>query len=99
MVHKIPNADILIHAGDFTRRGTLKEIDGFSEFLDSLNVKHKIVIAGNHDVLFDSRFESHKNDSLKAKTHLKNCYYLEDSGIELYGYKFYGSPWYFIAFN
>ena len=25
---------------------------------------------------------------------LTNCVYLEDSGIELYGYKFYGSPWY-----
>ena len=94
MNYKIPEADILIHAGDFTRRGTIKEIDDFSNFLASLNIKHKIVIAGNHDVLFDSKFESFKNQSLTAKSHLKDCYYLEDSGIELYGYKFYGSPWY-----
>jgi predicted phosphodiesterase len=94
MTHKIPNADILIHAGDFTRRGTLKEIDNFADFLGSLNIKHKIVIAGNHDILFDSKYDSHKNESLNAKSHLKNCYYLEDSSIEIYGYKFYGSPWY-----
>ena len=91
MVHKIPDCDILIHAGDFTRTGSIKEVDEFSKFLASLtNIKHKIVIAGNHEVSFDDHFHLYNKD---AKAHLNHCYYLEDSSTELYGYRFYGSPW------
>lgn len=30
------------------------------------------------------------------REYLTNCIYLEDSGIELYGIKIYGTPWYVI---
>ncbi len=29
----------------------------------------------------------------KCKSSLTNCIYLEDSGVEIYGIKIYGSPW------
>lgn len=94
MTHKIPDADILIHAGDFTRKGTLQEIEEFNRFLASLkNVKHAIVIAGNHDKIFDKKFQKNPNENQKEKKLLKNCYYLEDNGVKLFGLNIYGSPW------
>ena len=50
------NADVLIHAGDFTARGTLAEVQHFNAWLGSLQVKHKVVIAGNHDLTLDAPF-------------------------------------------
>ena len=47
------NADILIHAGDLTNRGTKKELEEAIDWLASLPFKHKILIAGNHDVGLD----------------------------------------------
>ena len=94
MTHKVPDADILIHAGDFTRRGNFEEIDEFNKFLDSLNkIKYNIVIAGNHELSFDPKTAKHKNDVESAKNKLKNCIYLEDSSVEILGLKIYGSPW------
>jgi 3',5'-cyclic AMP phosphodiesterase CpdA len=47
------NIDILVHSGDFTLRGREKEIKDFSAWLGELKIKHKIVIAGNHDLMFE----------------------------------------------
>ncbi|XP_022111965.1 metallophosphoesterase MPPED2-like isoform X1 [Acanthaster planci] len=49
----IPDGDILIHAGDFTNIGRPREIKRFNEFLGQLPHRHKVVIAGNHEVTFD----------------------------------------------
>lgn len=51
----IPEGDILIHAGDFTRCGHLQEVRDFNNWLGSLPHKHKIVIAGNHELTFDQK--------------------------------------------
>jgi 3',5'-cyclic AMP phosphodiesterase CpdA len=53
---KLPDGDILIHAGDFTRCGHLAEVREFNEWLNSQPHKHKIVIAGNHELSFDQSF-------------------------------------------
>lgn len=104
--------------------------------------KHKIVIAGNHELSFDTNFVSlfkksfghtsrhtgcnldeeilrkegsfldvfrrtekevsseETTENIKGaatidniRQYLKNCIYLEDSGIQLYGISIYGSPW------
>ena len=52
----IPDGDILIHAGDFTRCGHLQEVRDFNTWLGTLPHKHKIVIAGNHELSFDQIF-------------------------------------------
>lgn len=52
---ELPRGDVLLHAGDFSGTGTLDEVKRFSSWLGSLGdrYKHKIVIAGNHDLPFD----------------------------------------------
>lgn len=55
MTHPIPDGDILIHAGDFTKRGGLNEVEEFAKFLQTLDhkFKFKVVIAGNHELSFE----------------------------------------------
>ena len=63
-----------------------------------------MVIAGNHDITFQEdyymssgaqRFHGGvgRYDCSKARGLLKGCTYLEDSSVEICGYKIYGSPW------
>lgn len=33
MHHAIPDGDVLLHAGDFTRKGRVEEVDAFNAFL------------------------------------------------------------------
>lgn len=82
----IPDGDILVHAGDFTMKGTIPEVSKFNYHLSQLPHKHKIVIAGNHDIGLEA-------DPKLFRGLLTNCIYLEDSGVEIEGIKFWGSPW------
>ena len=82
---KIPDGDILIHAGDMTCVGGIDEIKEFNEWLGTLPHRHKIVIAGNHDLYFEAK------PSL-ANLLITNAIYLNDSGIEIEGLKIWGSP-------
>lgn len=49
----LPPGDILLHCGDFTYRGYPEEVEAFNEFILKQNFRYKIVIAGNHDTIFD----------------------------------------------
>jgi len=84
---KLPDADMIIHNGDFTSMGKEHEIRDFFKWYSKLEqYKYKLIIAGNHDWLFD-------RDRLFARTLVpKNVIYLEDSGVEIEGINFYGSP-------
>lgn len=53
---EVPDGDIFIHAGDFTRCGKLDEVVDFNNWLEKLPHKHKLVIAGNHELSFDHTF-------------------------------------------
>jgi predicted phosphohydrolase len=82
----IPPGDIFIHCGDFSRHADLSELRRFDEWLGTLPHRHKIVIAGNHDLLF-------ANGGLTGGQKLiKNAIYLKDSEIIIEGVKIYGSP-------
>lgn len=82
----LPPGDILIHSGDFMVDGkSVEEIDDFNAWLGSLPYRHKLVVAGNHDRLFDDHPKL-------ARAHLTNAIYLQDSGVTLEGLKFWGSP-------
>ena len=83
---KIPEGDILIHAGDVSSRGEKREIDDFIEWFQSQPHKHKIFIAGNHDFFFEKANENN------IKIEIPNVIYLNDSGCEINGLKFWGSP-------
>lgn len=109
---EIPNGDVLLHAGDFSMYGRPEEVHIFNEFLGNLPHKHKVVIAGNHDITFDLDLMNYQRSSWiwsmmdrnyeselrfygASGIHdlLQNCIYLQDSMVELYGFRIYGSPW------
>lgn len=48
----LPDGDILIHAGDMTEFGTYEEAVLALDWLNSQKHPYKIVIAGNHDLIF-----------------------------------------------
>ena len=51
----LPGGDLIIHAGDFTSIGRKREIQEFIKWFGGLNnYTHKVFIAGNHDLQFDS---------------------------------------------
>ena len=85
-IPEIPDGDVLIHAGDSLGQGTLDNIEELNDWLGSLPHRHKIVIAGNHDWAFQDEPE-------QARQLLSNAIYLEDSGVEIDGVRFWGSPW------
>ncbi|WP_152206458.1 metallophosphatase domain-containing protein [Marinobacter changyiensis] len=82
----LPDGDVLIHAGDCLGAGTLDNVEDLNDWLGTLPHRHKIVIAGNHDWVFQEAPE-------RARAALTNAIYLEDSRAEIEGVKFWGSPW------
>ena len=82
----VPDGDILVHAGDICRHGSLADVEGFNRWLGTLPHRHKVVICGNHDECF-------QETPAEARARLTNALYLEDSGCEIEGLTFYGSPW------
>ncbi|WP_349292887.1 MULTISPECIES: metallophosphoesterase [unclassified Marinobacter] len=85
-IPEIPDGDVLVHAGDSLGQGTLDNVEDLNEWLGALPHRHKIVIAGNHDWAF-------QETPALAREALTNAVYLEDSGIEIEGVRFWGSPW------
>jgi Icc-related predicted phosphoesterase len=85
-VRDLPEGDVLIHAGDFMLSGRVAdEIWDFNQWLGLQPHPVKLVIAGNHDILFEQQ-------NSFARSLLTNATYLENSGAEIDGVKFYGSP-------
>ena len=81
-----PPGDILIHAGDFMISGReAEEVFDFNDWLGGLPHKYRIVVAGNHDLLFASH-------PRKARSLLTNAIYLENSGVTVEGLQFWGCP-------
>ncbi len=83
---EVPDGDILVHAGDITVRGSLDDVESFDRWLGTLPHRYKVVICGNHDFCFQKA-------PSEARARITNAIYLEDSGCEIEGLKFYGSPW------
>jgi Icc-related predicted phosphoesterase len=84
----VPDGEVLVHSGDFMNSGhDARDIINFNGWLGRLPHKRKVVIAGNHDRLFEG------NHAQYAGGLLTNATYLRDSGVTIDGFKFYGSPW------
>ena len=87
----VPDGDILIFAGDMCNWGYRREVVEFNEWLGTLPHKHKIVIAGNHDLCLDKGMQR-KMEIYDGHQLLTNAIYLENEGVEIEGIKFWGSP-------
>lgn len=85
----LPSGDILIHAGDLTENGSFDEVQAGITWLSSQSHPFKILIAGNHDVLFDESFlqkyPERRYGQSKSKKDLDwgDVIYLQDSTITL----------------
>jgi Icc-related predicted phosphoesterase len=90
--YPFPEADILIHTGDLTNRGSMEEFHSVNEWLGRIRhrFKHILIIAGNHDV-------HGNNGETDLKAVLGNATVLHhevaDEVLKEFGLRVYGSPW------
>lgn len=78
---------MLVHAGDATFSGKVKEIKSFMDWFSSQPHEYKIFVAGNHDMLFE-------DSPIIAKQLIpSNVIYLQDNGIKIDNWNIWGSPW------
>jgi Icc-related predicted phosphoesterase len=93
----VPEGDILVCAGDITINGRPAAVSEFNTWFAAQPHRYKLLIAGNHDFLFE------KDNSYARSLISSGIIYLENSGCEIMGLKFWGSPvtpWFFDwAFN
>ena len=71
---QVPDGDVLIHAGDMCKFGTLDELAEFDDWMGTLPHPVKIAIAGNHDAPFANHLEL-------AKATVTNYTYLQDEAF------------------
>lgn len=85
---KLPDGDILIHAGDALSRGTESEFLDFIYKLKKIKVKYKYIIyvPGNHDIITEQ-----DEDFCKRLCASAGVIYLNNSGVTLEGIRFWGS--------
>jgi len=83
----IPEGDMLIHAGDMTNRGSIKDLVKFNNWIKVLPHKYKIIIAGNHDFCWE------KDHALSRAVLNESIVYLIDNMITIEDINIYGSPW------
>jgi predicted phosphodiesterase len=83
---KVPEGDVLIHAGDLTQRGTLEQLEAVARWLRGLPHAEKIVVAGNHDFAL-------QRDPERARALFDGLTYLEDEERVVAGLRLWGSPW------
>lgn len=81
---RVPDGDVLIHAGDFTMLGEEEHIENFNHWLGKLPHKYKVVIPGNHELGWSPA----KQALLTNATHV-----LIDQELMIDGFKLYGSPY------
>jgi Icc-related predicted phosphoesterase len=81
---KLPDGDMLIHAGDLTLRGTAEQINDSLAYFAKLPYKYKIIVAGNHDFGLEQ-----KNPDIVIPP---DIIYLENSEVIVEGLKIWGSP-------
>jgi Icc-related predicted phosphoesterase len=82
---KVPDGDVLVHAGDLTCRGTMREVVHELHVMAALPHRRKVLVAGNHDWLFE-------RDGALARSLVREFDYLQNSEVEIGGVRFWGSP-------
>lgn len=88
---KIPKCDIFLHCGDISpiydhdiRFQAQWILDEFKPWLKNIQARHKVIIAGNHDFIFEHVSEIRYN---------LPCEVLNNELTEIEGLKIWGSPW------
>jgi calcineurin-like phosphoesterase family protein len=97
----VPPGDLLIHAGDITKKGFVGHMQPMLDWLNSLPHTHKVLVAGNHDFALDPSLIGPSAPSRGDPTTLDfgEIHYLVSSSVTLRFPKkerelrIYGSPW------
>ena len=94
----VPACDLLVHAGDFSRRGRREEFSAILAWMAAQPARARVLVAGNHDRFCEvASAEAH---TLAAASGVR---YLEDEGVEIEGLAIWGSPvtpaFHSLAFN
>ncbi|HEX8516878.1 MAG TPA: metallophosphoesterase [Bacteroidia bacterium] len=84
---RLPQADVIIHAGDITKRGNKEEVVEFLTWFAELPFTYKIFIAGNHDFFFEESSEAEIENLIPS-----NVIYLCNNSVLINGIKIWGSP-------
>lgn len=65
---ELPEADVVVHCGDFTENGTEEEVLDFLNWFAGLPYPHKLFVTGNHDLcLWDAEGIPARRDALSAR--------------------------------
>lgn len=88
---EIPKCDVLLVAGDILGPSDIfmqmKMLNGpFLKWIERIPAKDIILVAGNHDLIFEQRKEL-------LPLWPENVHYLQDKEITIDGKNIYGSPW------
>jgi Icc-related predicted phosphoesterase len=83
----LPEGDLLIHAGDLSKRGLKTEVEDFLNWFSAQPHRYKVFIAGNHDFFFEK-----EDTDVIQKLIPDNIIYLNDSAAMIEGLKIWGSP-------
>jgi len=84
---RLPEGDVLVHAGDITAHGTEQNVRDFIRWFSAQPYEQKLFTAGNHDTFVEQHQE--KVQALCAE---HGVVFLNDSGTTVNGVSFWGSP-------
>ena len=83
--------DMVIHSGDCSNPRdpytNEPEVRNFIDWFGSLDIQHKIYVAGNHDTSIEKKLVT------KADFNENDIVYLENESYEIEGIKIFGSPY------
>ena len=86
---EIPPCDLLICAGDISFRGRwIEEVEPFLDWFVRQPAKHKVLVAGNHEV-----YISQAPALLEDRCKEYGIHYLRNSHVVIEGKKIFGSPY------
>jgi hypothetical protein len=85
---RLPPGDVLVCAGDACRAGHRDELDAFLAWFATAPHRHKLFVAGNHDVCLQERAVREE-----ARRAWPGITLLQDEGVVVDGVRFWGSPW------
>jgi Icc-related predicted phosphoesterase len=86
----IPEADMVVFSGDcsnyFDSARNAVEVGEFTEWFSALPIKHRLLVAGNHDTSIERRLIT------KQDFEQMGIIYLENEAVTIEGINFYGTP-------
>jgi predicted phosphodiesterase len=83
----VPPCDLIVHAGDFCRRGGRSDTVAFLDWLAAFSAR-KVLVGGNWDL-----FAARQPDEMRALCAERDVHWLLDEEKEILGLRVYGAPW------